>query len=220
MYIQLTSNDNHTLNAYVTGPENAQYGLVVAQEIFGVNSHIRQVADYFASQGYRVICPALFDRAQADVELGYATADIQTGLALRDQIPIAKTLLDLDAAAQALQAQSSIGIVGYCWGGTLAWLAASRSNAFTAASCWYGGSIVKTKDEIPSIPVQMHFGSLDAAIPPHDVAAIQDAQPSVEIHNYPGADHGFGCNQRSSFNEQAWTLANERTLQFFAQHLA
>lgn len=220
MYIQLTTSDNHTLNAYVTGPEDAEHGLVVAQEIFGINSHIRDVADYFAGQGYRVICPALFDRAQADVELGYTAADIQTGLALRDQIPTVQTLLDLDAAAHALQAQKTIGIVGYCWGGTLAWLAASRSNAFTAASCWYGGSIIKTKDEIPSIPVQMHFGLLDKSIPPNDVAAIQDAQPSVEIHTYPAADHGFGCNQRGSFNEPAWELANERTLHFFAQHLA
>lgn len=220
MYIQLTARDQHKLKAYVTGPENAQYGLVIAQEIFGINSHIRDVADFFASQGYRVICPALFDRAQTDVELGYTATDIQTGLALRDQIPTAKTLLDLDAAAQVLQAQSAVGIVGYCWGGTLAWMAANHSSAFTAASCWYGGSIVKTKDDIPSIPVQMHFGLLDQSIPPNDVAAIQEAQPSVEIHTYPEADHGFGCNQRGSFNEPAWALANERTLHFFAQHLA
>lgn len=220
MFIQLTSQDHHTFAAYVTGPENAQHGLVVVQEIFGVNSHMRHVADYFASQGYRVICPALFDRVEPNVELGYEAADIQTGLALRNKIPLAQTLLDLDAAAQALPTQSSVGIVGYCWGGTLAWMAASRSHQFTAASCWYGGGIAKAKDELPGIPVQMHFGLLDQSIPSHDITAIQEAQPGVEIHTYPQADHGFGCEQRSSFNAQAWALANERTLQFFTQHLA
>ncbi|MBP6019080.1 MAG: dienelactone hydrolase family protein [Burkholderiaceae bacterium] len=218
MHIEITAADQHTLNAYVVGPEDAQHGLVVVQEIFGVNSHMRHVADTFAQQGYRVICPAIFDRAERDVELGYQSDDVQRGLALRDKIAVADTLLDLEAAAAALGKRTGTGIVGYCWGGTLSWLAATRSNRFTAASCWYGGGIAKVKDETPQIPVQMHFGLHDQSIPVGDIDAIRSAQPQVDIHTYQ-ADHGFGCEQRASFQPEASKLALERTLEFFKINL-
>lgn len=219
MQIQLKTRDDHSLDAYITGPDDAPYGLVVIQEIFGVNSHMRHVADTFAAQGYRVICPAIFDRVQPSTELGYETADIRRGLALRNQIPEEKTLLDLEAAANALQTQSAIGIVGYCWGGTLAWLAAGSSQKFAAASCWYGGGIAKAKNKTPKVPVQLHFGLKDKSIPPADIAAIQSAHPAAEIHTYADADHGFGCEQRGSFNAASFELAQDRTLSFFKQHL-
>ncbi|NYT65644.1 dienelactone hydrolase family protein [Alcaligenaceae bacterium] len=214
MYIELTTADKHTLNAYVVGPEDAQHGLVVVQEIFGVNSHMRSVADTFAQHGYRVICPALFDRIERQVELDYEPHDIQRGLALRNQIAVADSLMDLTAAAIALGKPASTGIVGYCWGGTLSWLAATHSHQFSAASCWYGGSIAKSKDETPHIPVQMHFGLHDKSIPVTDIDAIRHAQPQVAIYTYD-ADHGFGCEQRASYQPKATEQALQRTLEFF-----
>ncbi len=219
MQIQLTASDRHKLNAYVAGPEDAQSGIVVVQEIFGVNSHMRNVADQFAAQGYRVICPALFDRAETGVELGYTPEDVKRGLELRSKIAEGETLLDIEAAASAFAPAVKLGIVGYCWGGTIAWLAACRSRRFSASSCWYGGGIAQSREETPQIPVQMHFGLEDGSIPPQDIALIQAAQPGVDIHTYPGAGHGFGCEQRGSFHPQSAALAQKRTLAFFQEHL-
>jgi carboxymethylenebutenolidase len=220
MQISLTTRDDHTLDAYIAGPEDARHSIVVVQEIFGVNSHMRHVVDTFAALGYRVICPALFDRIERKVELGYESEDMQRGLELRSKIPQAQTLLDIEAAAAALQANGKIGIVGYCWGGSLAWLAACRSDQFSAASCWYGAAIAKTKDETARIPVQMHFGVKDSSIPMEDVEAIRTAQPDAEIYTYEGAGHGFGCEQRESYHADSAHLAQERTLTFFERHLA
>jgi len=191
----------------------------VGQEIFGVNSHIRDVADSFAQQGYRVICPALFDRVQPGVELGYTADDVQQGLATRAKIETSQALMDIDACAAAFSPNVKIGIVGYCWGGTLSWLAACKNTRLSAASCWYGGGIAQHKDDQPIMPVQMHFGEEDGSIPMQDVASIREAQPDVEIYTYAGAGHGFGCNQRASFDATATTLAQERTLAFFAKLL-
>lgn len=217
MQIQLHTHDQHTLNAYVAGPEDAQRSIVVIQEIFGVNDHMRHVTDQFAAQGYRAICPALFDRLESGVELDYDSAGVQRGMALRNRITDEQALMDIEAAALSVAVSSDVlpVIVGYCWGGTLAWLAASRSPLFTAASCWYGGGIAKTKDEEPHIPVQMHFGLHDKSIPAHDIEAIHAAQPGVAIYTYADAGHGFGCDQRSSFHADSAALAQERTLAFF-----
>lgn len=215
MQIQLTTHDQHTLNAYIAGPEDATHSIVVLQEIFGVNAHMRHVTDQFAALGYRAICPALFDRVEANVELSYDSAGIQRGLALRNQITEEQALMDIEAAAQAVSSEHLPGIVGYCWGGTLTWLAASRSPLFAAASCWYGGGIAKALNEEPHIPVQMHFGLHDTSIPAHDIEAIRAAQPGVDIYTYADAGHGFGCDERSSFHADSTALAQERTLSFF-----
>lgn len=220
MQITLEARDGHKFGAYVAGPEDATRSLVVIQEIFGVNQHMRAVADRFAQQGYRVVCPALFDRAERDVELGYTPEDAQKGLALRAAISEEGTLLDIQAAAAWLANNGKCGIVGYCWGGTLAWLASARLDEFSAASCWYGGGIAKIKNEKHKVPVQMHFGSLDKSIPPADIDAIRAAQPSVDIYVYDGADHGFGCDERAAYNEASASLAQQRTLEFFAKNLA
>jgi carboxymethylenebutenolidase len=219
MQIELTAADGHSLSAYVTGPENAGKALVVVQEIFGVNRHMRRVCDDFAKAGFRVACPALFDRTQRGVELGYEQADVQNGLALRGRIDPGKTLLDILAAASALPKGAKRGIVGYCWGGTVAWHGATRSVAFDAASCWYGGGIHAAKDEKPNCPVQMHFGEVDQSIPMEHVEAIRAAQPGVEIFVYGGAGHGFGCEDRGSYKPEDARLADERTLAFFNKHL-
>lgn len=217
MQIQLHTHDQHTLNAYVAGPEDAQRSIVVIQEIFGVNSHMRVVTDQFAALGYRAICPALFDRVELGVELDYEPPAVQRGLALRNKITEEQALMDIEAAAQAVSSEHLPVIVGYCWGGTLAWLAASRSPLFVAASCWYGGGIAAARSEEPHIPVQMHFGLQDKSIPAQDIELIRTAQPGVEIHTYADTGHGFGCEQRSSFHADSAALAQARTLVFFDQ---
>ncbi|WP_206933959.1 dienelactone hydrolase family protein [Roseococcus thiosulfatophilus] len=219
MNIALTAADGHRLAAYKAGPEDATRALVIVQEIFGVNRHMRRVADSFAAEGYAVVVPALFDRTERGVELGYTGEDVARGRALRGQIDEHKTLLDILAAAGALPAGAARGIVGYCWGGTVAWHGATRSSAFQAAVGWYGGGIAAAKDEAPRCPVQLHFGEVDASIPMADVHAIEQARPEVEVFVYKGAGHGFGCEERGSYVEGDAEVARRRTLEFFARHL-
>jgi carboxymethylenebutenolidase len=216
--IDLKAADGHTLSAYVAGPENATKGIVVIQEIFGVNHHIRDMADRFAAQGYAVVAPALFDRVQKGIELGYTQADIDKGREYRMKLSDPQVMADVEAAARHL-AGKKLGIVGYCFGGTVAWWGATRSKSFAAASCWYGGGIAGTKDERPNCPVQMHFGEKDASIPMSDVDAIRAAQPKAESYVYAGAGHGFGCDERGSFSKPDYEQAQSRTLAFFAKHV-
>ena len=216
--IKLAAADGHEFAAYYAGSEAGGRALVVVQEIFGVNAHMRRVCDAFAAEGYAVIAPALFDRVRPGVELGYVPADVAAGRELRGAVPEAASMLDIEAAAAALGGAAR-GIVGYCWGGTLAWWGATRSHAFQAAVGWYGGGIAATRTEAPHCPVQLHFGATDSGIPLSDVELVRDAQPDVELHVYPGAGHGFGCDERDSFDPAAAALAQQRTLEFLAQHV-
>ncbi len=216
--IDLKAADGYTLSAYVAGPEGATKGIVVIQEIFGVNHHMREMADRFAAAGYAVVAPALFDRVEPGVELGYTPDDIAKGRDYRMKLTDAQVLADVEAAAAHLSGKK-LGIVGYCFGGTVAWWGATRSKSFAAACGWYGGGIAGNKDERPSCPVQLHFGEKDASIPMTDVQAIRAAQPKVETFVYAGAGHGFGCDERGSFSKPDYELAQQRTLAFFAKHL-
>ena len=216
--IDLKAADGFTLSAYTAGPAGATKGIGVIQEIFGVNHHMRDMADRFAAEGYAVVAPALFDRAERGVELGYTQADIDKGREYRMKLDDAKVMADVEAAAAHL-AGKKLGIVGYCFGGTVAWWGATRSRSFAGASCWYGGGIAGSKDERPNCPVQMHFGETDASIPMTDVEAIRAAQPKAESHVYKGAGHGFGCDERGSFSRPDYELAQRRTLDFFAKLL-
>jgi carboxymethylenebutenolidase len=191
----------------------------VVQEIFGVNHHIRDMADRFAALGYAVVAPALFDRATVGVELGYTPEDIGKGRDLRMKLSDSQVMMDIEAAADHL-AGKTLGIVGYCFGGTVAWWGATRSSKFAASSCWYGGGIPGTKNETPNCPVQMHFGEKDASIPMSDVDAVRAAQPKVDVYVYMGAQHGFGCDERGSFSAPDYELAQSRTVEFFAANLA
>lgn len=220
MWTELTAADGHRLAAWRDGPENATRALVVVQEIFGVNNHMRNVCARFAREGYAVVAPALFDRTQRGVELSYTPDDVARGRALRGEVPAEGTLADIEAAAAALPAGAARGIVGYCWGGTVAWWGATRSRSFQAANGWYGGGVAAAKDEARNCPVQLHFGEKDASIPMDDVDAIRAAQPGVEVFVYPGAQHGFGCDERGSYSRADAELAWERTLAFFAKTLA
>ena len=217
--ITLKSADGHSFSAYVAGSANATKGVVVIQEIFGVNHHIRDMADRFAAQGYAVVAPALFDRLQPGIELGYTADDIAKGRDYRMKLDDAKVMQDVEAAANHL-AGKKLGIVGYCFGGTVAWWGATRTRKFAASSCWYGGGIPGTKDETANCPVQMHFGEKDASIPMNDVEAVKAAQPKVEVYVYMGAQHGFGCDERGSFSQPDYELAQQRTLAFFSKNLS
>jgi carboxymethylenebutenolidase len=216
--VKLTSGDGFTLSAYAGGPENATKGVVVIQEIFGVNHHMRDMADRFAAQGYAVCAPALFDRVEPGVELGYTPDDIAKGRDYRMKLNDAQVMADVEAAANYLGGRK-LGIVGYCFGGTVAWWGATRTGKFLAASCWYGGGIPGTKDESPNCAVQMHFGEKDASIPMTDVDAVRAAQPKNEVFVYLGAQHGFGCDERGSFSKPDYELAQQRTLGLFTKHL-
>ncbi len=217
-FTTLTAADGHSFQAWTDGPADAKAGLVVIQEIFGVNGHMRNVCAAFAAQGYAVAAPALFDRAERGVELGYTADDVARGRTLRGQVPDAGVMLDV-AAAAAFLGSKPLGIVGYCWGGTVAWWGATRTSLFKAAVGWYGGGIAATREETPNAAVELHFGEKDSGIPLTDVDLIRIAQPDVGIFVYPGAQHGFGCDDRASYSAPDAKLAQERTLAFLARHL-
>ncbi|MFC3126663.1 dienelactone hydrolase family protein [Pseudoroseomonas globiformis] len=219
MQIELAAADGHRLSAWREGPRDARRALVVVQEIFGVNRHMRHVCSEFAARGFAVICPALFDRVEPGVELGYAEADVKRGIALRGRIDPGATLLDIEAAAIALPSTARRAIVGYCWGGTVAWHGATRSQCFRAAIGYYGGGIAAAREEVPSCPTQLHFGAEDHGIPLRDVEAVKAARPEVEVFVYAGAGHGFACEERASFHPAATEQALARSLDFLDRNL-
>lgn len=214
--IKLTAQDGHEFAAYRVDPEGApRSGVVVAQEIFGVNGHIRSVADGFAAEGYAAIAPALFDRIERGVELGYDPDSVARGRELKAKTDWEGPLQDIRAAADAL-AGLKVAVVGYCWGGSLAWLSATRIGGLAAAVCYYGGQIKDFREETPRCAVLMHFGSQDQGIPLSDVDAIRAAHADLPIHVYEGAGHGFNCDQRASYDPAAASLARTRTLEMIA----
>lgn len=179
---------------------------------------MRSVADRFASYGYAVALPALFDRLERKVELGYTTEDVVTGRRMRVELGWDSPAMDLKAALDLLTRYSKmVGAVGYCWGGSLAWLSASRLDIACAVS-YYGGQIVQILNERPRCPVMLHFGELDAHIPMSDIQQIQQAYPEAEVYLY-NAGHGFNCDQRADYDAACAELALERTLNFLAKHL-
>ena len=216
---ELSAGDGFHLAAYRAEPDGPpRGGLVVIQEIFGVNSHIRAVCDGYAGDGYRVIAPALFDRNQKGVDLGYTAADIARGREFKAKAGADAALLDVDAARAAVAAAGRIGVVGYCWGGLITWLAACRLKGFACGVPYYGGGMLDVGAEQPRCPVIAHFGERDAVIPVAGVRAFADAHPDVGVYIY-AADHGFNCDQRGSYDAAAATLARQRTLDFLRRHV-
>jgi carboxymethylenebutenolidase len=217
--IELATEDGAKVSAYRADPPGTpKAGLVVVQEIFGVNAHIRGVADRYAAQGYLVVAPALFDRVEPGVELGYTPDVMAKAFGLLGQVTVEQSLTDIAAAVAVASEAGKVGLVGYCWGGLLAYLTACRLPGVTAAVGYYGGRITNYVDEKPQIPLMLHFGEHDTHIPMTDVDKIQAAHPSLPIHLYP-ADHGFNCEARGSYDKPSADLALERTLAFFASHL-
>ena len=217
--VQGTAADGHSLSMYRADPAGEpRGGLVIAQEIFGVNSHIRAVCDDYAAEGYVVIAPALFDRVEPGIELGYQPDDVTAGRAIREKVSLDEALADVEAAAKLVIGVGRIGVVGYCWGGTVAWVAATRSRTFAAAVSYYGGGVPDLADEQPNCPVQLHFGEQDNAIPLAGVERLQTAHPQLPVYVYP-AGHGFNCDQRGSYHAESARLARERTLAFLRAHV-
>jgi carboxymethylenebutenolidase len=217
-FTTLMARDGHEFNAWLAAPSGPARGaLVVAQEVFGVNRHIRNVSDSFAAEGYLAIAPCLFDRIRRGIELGYSEADVQQGRGYRLQIPKEKTLLDLSACINVIKHSGRVSVIGYCWGGTLAYIAACELPVFCAVS-YYGGQIKDHLDKSPRRPVMYHFGERDPHIPPSDVDRIRAADPNGIFHLYP-ADHGFNCDERATYDAPSATLARQRTLQFIAAQM-
>ncbi len=220
-YVKLRAADGHGFSAYVAHPAGEPIaGLVVVQEIFGVNPHIRSVADGYAKDGFLAVAPALFDRIQPGIELGYEGDDMQTAMGLIPKLDAEKALADIAAAYEyaAKTTGKKVGVVGYCWGGTLAWVTAARLHP-AAAVGYYGGRIGNYIGEKPSAPVMLHFGKQDTHIPAEEVAKVHAAHPEVEIYWYD-AGHGFNCDARSSYNAAAAKEARGRSLEFLKKHLA
>lgn len=224
--IELQAADGTRVPAYVAQPSGAARGaVVVIQEIFGLNSHIRSVADGYAAEGYLAVAPAMFQRVKPGVELGYAEADMNEGFGYKtavEALPAPGALQDIQAAIDhAAQASGGkVGIVGYCWGGLLTWRAACLLKGLSAAAPYYGGGMT-TEAEVarqPQVPVMVHFAEEDKWIPMDTVHAFAKAHPQVQVHTY-AAHHGFNCDQRGSWHAPSAQLARERTLAFFAQHL-
>src|ERR1700734_3771819 len=218
--VKLRASDGHELDAYVAQPEGKpRGGLVVVQEIFGVNKHIRSVADRFAREGFYAVAPALFDRVERNVDWGYDGESTKKGMAIVQEIGIDNPLKDVDDALQDASKETgkAAGVVGYCYGGTLAWLSATRL-APAAAVGYYGGYIARFAGEKPRVPVMLHFGKQDNHIPQADVGKVQAAHPEVAIYWYD-AGHAFNNDTRASYNEAAATEAMARTLAFFNRHL-
>ncbi|HXG04322.1 MAG TPA: dienelactone hydrolase family protein [Candidatus Binatia bacterium] len=218
--ITLTAEDGHRLSAYRAAPDGApRGGLVVIQEIFGVNSHIRKVTEGFAADGYVALAPALFDRVERGVELGYQPADIERGRELRGKVGWDTMVVDVKAAVEALRREGlRVGVVGYCMGGSLAWLAATRIPGVAAAVSYYGGAVADFAAERPRCPVLLHFGETDQSIPKEHWDRIRAHHPDIPMHIYP-AGHGFNCDQRASYHEPSARQARERTIAFFRQHV-
>lgn len=219
--IRLTAADGFELGAYLARPKGApRAGVVVIQEIFGVNVHIRAVCDRYAEAGYLAVAPAIYDRVGPDIQLGYAPDDVTRGREIRAECDMANVIADVAAAAESAVEAGKVGIVGYCWGGQIVYLAACRlGDRLTCASGYYGGGIVPLLGETPAVPLMLHFGTEDASVPVSDAEQIGKAHPEVAIHLYEGAGHGFNCDMRAQYHAEAAALALERTLAFFAEHL-
>jgi carboxymethylenebutenolidase len=218
--IKLTTKDGATIGAYKAEPaHNPRGGIVVLQEIFGVNHHIRKIADEFALAGYLAIAPALFDRVEPDAELGYSPDDFKKGMDLRARTNLEDSLADIEAAVGAAAAGGSVGIVGYCWGGTLAYAAATHLSGIAGVVAYYGSGIAAMRKDVLMAPTEFHFGERDKSVPPDDVEKIRASHPDSAFFLYP-ADHAFACDERPSYDEQSASLARSRTLEFFARRVS
>lgn len=218
--ITLTASDNFQLGGYRADPAGTPKGaLVVIQEIFGVNHHIRNVCDRYASEGYVAVAPAIFDRVEPNFQSGYAPEEVAVARKFVASPDWAAMLRDVQAAIDSVQNVGPVGIVGFCLGGSVAYAAATKLSGLSAAIGYYGGAVVRFANDRPSVPTLLHFGAKDTGIPLTDVETIRGKRPDVEIHVYPGAQHGFACDERASYDKASADLAGQRSLAFFARHL-
>jgi carboxymethylenebutenolidase len=218
--LTLRTTDEHDVSCYCAAPSGTPVGgLVLLHEIFGVNQHIREVADSYAAEGFLSIAPALFDRAERGVELDYSKESAERGRALREKVGWRGPLLDIQAAINAAQDAGSVAVMGYCWGGSLSFLAAARLIGLSCAVGYYGAQTVPFASEEVHVPVMLHFGELDPRIPSEDIETIHAGNPDIEMHTFP-ADHGFNCDHRKEYHAESAQRARALTLAFLRKHLA
>ncbi len=218
--IKLTAADDFQLGGYRADPATApRAAVVVIQEIFGVNHHIRAVCDRLASEGYVAIAPAIFDRLERNFQSGYSPDEVTVARKFVANPDWAAMLRDTQAAIEAVKNVGPVGIIGFCLGGSIAYAAATKLSGLSAAIGYYGGAIVRFADDKPKAPAQLHFGEKDAGIPPSDVETIRAKRPDVEIYIYPSAQHGFHCDERASYDKASADIAWPRSLGFLAKHL-
>jgi carboxymethylenebutenolidase len=218
--ITLKAEDGFEIDAYKAMPSGTPRGaVIVIQEIFGVNGHIREDADKFAAEGYVALAPAMFDRLQKNVDLGYDADGVEAGRGFAMKINWDDVVKDLRAATAVLNQYGKIGLVGYCWGGTVAWVSAVRDSGVDCAVGYYGGRTIDFIGETPKVPVMLHFGDKDHGIPIENVEKIKAAHPDIPVYRYAEAEHGFHCDQRPSYHADSDKLSTERTLAFFKKHI-
>jgi carboxymethylenebutenolidase len=218
--IKLKAADGFQLGGYRADPEGSPKGaVVVIQEIFGVNHHIRAVCDRFASAGYVAVAPSIFDRIEPGFQSGYSPDEVAVARKFVANPDWAAMLLDTQAAIDAVKSVGPVGIIGFCLGGSVAYAAATKLSGLSAAIGYYGGAVVRFADDKPKVPTQLHFGEKDAGIPLADVETIKAKRPEVEIYVYPGAQHGFHCDERASYDKASADIAWPRSLDFLAKHL-
>ena len=216
--IQVAAKDNHQFSAYISQPlRKPKAGVVIIQEIFGVNTHIKEVTDFYASKGYLCIAPALFDRVEKNVTLNYDEMGISKGRNLK-ALCDKDAPKDIDASISVVSSAGKVGVVGYCWGGSLSWRMGCESSNLSASVCYYGGDIPKLGDLKPKCNILTHFGELDKGIPIKDVKIFKEKRPEVLTYTYP-ADHGFNCDHRSQFNKICTNIALDRTLKFLEENI-
>ncbi|MEW6766561.1 MAG: dienelactone hydrolase family protein [Pseudomonadota bacterium] len=221
--ISLTASDGFKPGAYLahlTDPAAKPKGaIVVIQEIFGVNSHIRDICDRFTKEGYVAIAPAIFDRAEPNFQSGYSPEEVAVARKFVANPDWAAFLRDTQAAINSVKSIGPVGIVGFCLGGSVAYSAATSLNGLSAAVGYYGGTIVRFADQKPKVPTLLHFGEKDSGISLADVETIKAKRPEIEVYVYPGAQHGFSCDQRASYDRPSADLAWQRTTAFFSKNL-
>jgi carboxymethylenebutenolidase len=226
--IKLTASDGFRLGAYRADPAGKPDGqaegqskgaIVVIQEIFGVNHHIRNVCDRIAAEGYVAVAPAIFDRIEPNFTSGYSPEEIAVARKFVANPDWPAMLRDTQAAIDAVKNEGPVGIIGFCLGGSVAYAAATKLSGLKAAVGYYGGAIVRFADDKPQVPTQLHFGEKDSGIPLSDVETIRTKRPELEIFVYPGAQHGFGCDERASFDKASADLAWPRAMGFFGKNL-
>ncbi len=218
-WLDITASDGKTIKMYIAMPDGKAKGaIVVLQEIFGVNAHIRSVCERYAAEGYVAAAPAIFDRQSPGYERGYTPEDVQAGIAMMQSFDRDAVMLDIGAAVDAVTQYGKVGIVGYCLGGSLAYGAAISRDDLAAASCYYGGMISDMADMAPKCPTIVHFGETDQSIPLEKAEIVKQKRPEVPVYIYP-AGHGFSCDARPAYEPVSAKLAWERTLKLFAENV-
>jgi carboxymethylenebutenolidase len=218
--IDLKASDGFTIKAYVATPTGKARGaMVIVQEIFGVNHHIKAVADLYAEKGYLSIAPAFFDRTQRGVDMGYTDAEIAKAREYVPKVNMDNVMLDVNAAVKHVAGAGKVGLVGYCWGGTVAFVAAAKAQGLSCSVSYYGGGVSANIDLQPKIPVMFHWGASDHGIPIESVRKVEAAHPTIPSYVYTPAGHGFNCDERGSWHYATAMLARERSLEFIAKHV-